>query len=77
MGRSIDQKGAALPRGDGRIEENTAAVVVDFDDEIHRPGSISDKGRRGEKMRGSRASYRRNDASNEGRDRQNEGKEST
>jgi hypothetical protein len=47
MGKSMDQKGAALPYCDGRIEENTAAAVVDSDEGFRRPGGFSGSGKRG------------------------------
>jgi hypothetical protein len=53
----MDQKGAALTHCDGRIEENTAAAVVDSDDESRQPGGAIRRGSRGERQRGLRASY--------------------
>jgi hypothetical protein len=47
----MDQKGAALPHCDGRIEENMAAAVADSDDRFRRPGGAIGSGARGEKER--------------------------
>jgi hypothetical protein len=52
LGRSMDQKGAALPHCDGRIEGNTVAAVVDSDDRFHRPGSAICSGARGKRRGG-------------------------
>jgi hypothetical protein len=54
----MDQKVAALPHCDGRIEENTAAAVADSDDRFWRPGGAIGLGARGEKESGARAFYR-------------------
>jgi hypothetical protein len=59
LGRSMDQKGAALSHCDGRIEENMAAAVVNSDDESRQPGGAIWRGSRGERQRGSWATYRR------------------
>jgi hypothetical protein len=55
----MNQKGAALSHCDGRIEENTAAAVVDSDDESRQPGGAIRRGSRGESQRGSWDTYRR------------------
>jgi hypothetical protein len=65
MGRSMDQKRAALPCCGGRIEGYTAAAVAESDDEIRRPGGVFQREKRGEIERGSRRSYRRGQASNQ------------
>jgi hypothetical protein len=51
LGRGRDQEGRALPRRDGRIEENTAAAVADSEDRFRQPGNAIGSGARGELAR--------------------------
>jgi hypothetical protein len=55
----MDQKGAALPHCDGRIEENMAAAVAESDDRFRQPGGAIGLAARGELARRERGLNRR------------------